>query len=269
MWDGQRTGTEIHNKIWSRYPGDKLAELARVLGIKEPITGDVIYAYMKKYLAENTPSHQKAIDEFRERMKEDPALSYEYATHLLLEIFMMEGVYIVEEFTSAFGEDYGIQLWCKVWARWHEYVYDRLVEEYGYKDVGVPEIAQIFKRCLEDFGVPVVIVHSDAEKAVLRAPRCVYTELKFKDFPSLQMNNQCDIAMIPCNQAQLLSYAEKAGKRGRIVAKHNRELCQGDESCEWTLEVVGYDRSKTYFPWMKKGLEEYDRIQGNCKQGCC
>ena len=47
VWEGARTGAEIHNKIWSRYPEDPLAELARILGIKEKITGDVIYNYMK------------------------------------------------------------------------------------------------------------------------------------------------------------------------------------------------------------------------------
>lgn len=260
VWEGTRSGTEVHNKIWARFPEDHLAEVARILGIEGKVTGDVIYDYMKKYLAENPAGkNDKAVAQFKERMKANPALSYEYATHVLLETFMMEGVYIIEEMTAAFGEETGVQIWCKTWARWHEEVYDVLVERLGIKgDVGIPEIARIFKACIEDFGNPVTIVYSSPEKAVLRAPRCAYTELKFRDFPPLQMNKQCDIAMIPCNEAQLLSYAEKAGKRGRIIAKHNRQLCQGDESCEWTLEAVGYDRSKTYFGWMGSGLREYE-----------
>jgi len=52
-WDGTLTGRQLHNKIWSRYPKEHLAELARLLGIEETITGDLIYEYMKKYLAEN------------------------------------------------------------------------------------------------------------------------------------------------------------------------------------------------------------------------
>lgn len=270
VWEGQRTGAEIHNKVWARYSEGILAELARILGIKEKITGDVIYNYMKKYLAENPAGdNQKAVADFKKRMKANPELSYEYATHILLETFMMEGVYIVEEMTAAFGEEYrnvsslsgthyGIQIWCKIWARWHEEVYDVLVKQLGLKKVGIPEIAQIFKVCLEDFGNPVAIVYSSPEKVVMRDPRCAYTELKFRNFPPLQMNKQCDLAMIPCNEAQLLSYVEKAGLRGQVIAKHNRQLCQGDESCEWTLEKVGYDRSQTYFDWMKAGLKEYE-----------
>ena len=270
VWEGTRTGAEIHNKIWACYSEDHLAELARILGIKEKITGDVIYNYMKKYLAENPAGDsRKAVADFKERMKQNPELSYEYATHVLLETFMMEGVYIVEEMTTALGDPYrnvsslsgthyGIQLWCKIWARWHEEVYDVLVKQLGLKKVGIPEIAQIFKVCLEDFGNPMLIVYVSEEKVVIRDPRCAYTELKFRDFPSLQMNKQCDIAMIPCNEAQLLSYVEKAGLRGQVIAKHNRQLCQGDESCEWTLEKVGYDRSKTYFDWRDAGLKEYE-----------
>lgn len=273
VWEGTRTGAEIHNKIWARYPEDHLAELARILGIKEKITGDVIYNYMKKYLADNPAGkNNKAVAQFKERMKADPDLSYEYGMHIILETFMMEGVFIVEEMTAAFGEEYrnvsslsgthyGIQIWCKIWARWHEEVYDVLVEQLGIKgDVGIPEIARIFKVCLEDFGNPVAIVYSSPEKVIMRDPRCAYTELKFRDFPPLQMNKQCDLAMIPCNEAQLLSYIEKAGKRGQIIAKHNRQLCQGDESCEWTLEKVGYDRSKTYFAWSEAGHKEYEAI---------
>lgn len=268
VWEGTRSGTEVHNKIWGRYSEEHLVELARVLGIKEKITGDVIYKgdviynYMKEYLEENPPGKNiKAVAEFEERMKANSDLSFEYATHVLLETFMMEGVYIVEEMTAAFGDETGVAIWCKIWARWHEEVYDILVEQLGIKgDVGIPEIAQIFKVCLEDFGNPVAIVYASPEKAVMRTARCSYTELKFRDFPSLQMNKQCDIAMIPCNEAQLLSYAEKAGKRGQIIAKHNRQLCQGDESCEWTLEKVGYDRSKTYFDWMRTGLKEYETL---------
>ncbi len=268
VWDGTRTGAEIHNKIWARYPEAHLAELGRILGIKEKITGDVIYTYMKEYLASNPAGKTfKAVEQFKQRMKDDPNLSYEYGMHVLLETFMMEGVYIVEEYTAAFGEDYGVQLWCKVWARWHEEVYDVLVEQLGFKEVGIPEIAQIFKVCLEDFGNPVAIVYSSSEKAIMRDPRCAYTELKFRDFPPLQMNKQCDIAMIPCNEAQLLSYAEKAGLRGQVIAKHNRQLCQGDESCEWTLEKVGYDRSKTYFDWRDAGLKEYANQYRKC-EGC-
>jgi len=265
FWDGERTGAEIHNKIWARYPEAHLAELARILGIKEKITGDVIYDYLEKYLAENPAGDSsRAVANFKERMKADPALSYEYGMHIILETFMMEGVFIVEEMTAAFGEDYGIQIWCKIWARWHEEVYDVLVKQLGLKKVGIPEIAQIFKVCLEDFGNPVAIVYSSAEKAIMRDPRCAYTELKFRDFPPLQINRQCDIAMIPCNEAQLLSYAEKAGLRGQVIAKHNRQLCQGDESCEWTLEKVGYDRSKTYFAWSKAGHKEYETIYKKC-----
>ncbi len=272
MWEGTRTGAEIHNKIWDRYSEDQLAELARILGIEEKITGDVIYDYMKKYLAENPAgNNKKAISDFKKRMEKKPELSYEYAMHILLETFMMEGVYIVEEMTAALGEDYknvsslsgthyGIQLWCKIWARWHEEVYDVLVEQLKLKKVGIPEIAQIFKVCIEDFGNPVAIVYSSPEKVIMRDPRCAYTELKFQDFPTLQMNKQCDLAMIPCNEAQLLSYAEKAGLRGQVIAKHNRQLCQGDESCEWSIEKVGHDRSKTYFEWSKTGHEEYKRI---------
>ncbi len=272
VWEGTGAGAEIHNKIWARYPEDHLAELARILGIKEKITGDVIYNYMKKYLAENPcGANQKATADFKERMKQNPELSYEYGMHILLETFMMEGVYIVEELPAALGEPYrnvsslsgthyGIQLWCKIWARWHEEVYDVLVKQLGLKKVGIPEIAQIFKVCLEDFGNPVAIVYCTEEKAIIRDPRCAYTELKFRIFPPLQMNKQCDLAMIPCNEAQLLSYVEKAGLRGQVIAKHNRQLCQGDESCEWTLEKVGYDRSKTYFDWSKAGHREYEAI---------
>jgi len=270
VWEGTRTGAEIHNKIWARYPEGHLAELARILGIKEKITGDVIYNYMKNYLKENPAGNSaKAVAQFKERMKQNPELNYEYATHILLEIFMMEGVYIVEELTAACGElyrnvsslsgtHYGIQLWCKIWARWHEEVYDVLVKQLGLKKVGIPEIGLIFKVCLEDFGNPVEIVYSMEEKVIMRDPRCAYTELKFRNFPSLQMNQQCDLAMIPCNEAQLLSYAEKAGLRGQVIAKHNRQLCQGDECCEWSLEKVGYDRSKTYFDWMRAGLKQYE-----------
>jgi hypothetical protein len=270
VWDGSLTGTQLHNKIWSRYPAEHLAELARILGIEEKITGDVIYEYMKKYLAENPAGDSsKAVEAYKKRMARDPNLSFEYGMHHLLETFMMEGVYIVEEYTAAFGQDYGIQLWCKVWARWHEEVYDVLVKQLGFegKPVGIPEIAQIFKVCLEDFGNPVAVVYSSPEKAVLRDPRCAYTELKFRLFPSLQMNRQCDIAMIPCNEAQLLSYAEKAGLRGTVIAKHNRQLCQGDQSCEWTLEAVGYDRSKTYFDWRDEGLKEYEEIYKGTARG--
>ena len=259
VWEGTKSGADVHNKIWARYPEEKLTELARILGIKEKITGDAIYNYMKKYLEENPWENDKAVAQFKERMKEDPALSFEYATHALLEIFMAEGLYLIEEMRAAFGDSSAIQIWCKVWARWHEHVYDALVKELGIKgDVGIPEIAKITQRCLQDFGNPITLVYVSSEKAILRCPRCPYSELKFKMFSPLQANEQCDFAMIPCNEAQLLSYAEKAGKRGQIIAKHNRQLCQGDESCEWSLEIVGYDRSKTYFDFMKAGLKEYE-----------
>jgi hypothetical protein len=263
MWEGTLSGTQVHNRIWAEYPEHILAELGRILGIKEKITGDVIYEYMENYLKENPAGDpSKAIAGYRQRMKQDPALSFEYGMHLLLEVFMHEGVYIVEQYTENFGEDSGIPMWCNVWARWHEEVYDVLVDQLGLKDkaIGIPEIALIFKVCLEDFGNPVAIVHADEEKAVLQDPRCAYTELKFEDFESRRMNRQCDMAMIPCNEAQLLSYAEKAGLRGQVIAKHNRQLCQGDMACEWTLEKVGYDRSKTYFGWRDAGLQQYEEI---------
>lgn len=270
MWEGTLSGTQVHNEIWAQYPAHLLAELGRILGIKGKITGDVIYEYMEKYLAENPAGNpSEAVAAYKKRMKEDPALSFEYGTHILLEIFMHEGVYIVEQYTEMFGEDSGIPMWCNVWARWHEEVYDVLVKQLGLegKPIGIPEIAQIFKVCLEDFGNPVAIVHSSAEKAVMRDARCAYTELKFQDFDPTRLNRQCDMAMIPCNEAQLLSYAEKAGLRPNVIAKHNRQLCQGDPSCEWTLEKVGYDRSKTYFNWRDEGLKEYVEIYRKDKVG--
>ena len=263
VWEGTLSGTQVHNKIWAQYPEHILGELGRILGIDEKITGEVIYEYMEAYLKENPAGDpSKAVGDFKKRMKEDSALSFEYGMHLLLQVFMHEGVYIVEQYTETFGRDSGIPMWCNVWARWHEEVYDVLVKQLGLegKPIGIPEIALIFKVCLEDFGNPVAIVHSSPEKAVLRDPRCAYTELKFQDFESLRLNRQCDMAMIPCNEAQLLSYVEKAGLRPNVIAKHNRQLCQGDPSCEWTLEMVGYDRSKTYFDWRNTGLKEYEEI---------
>lgn len=258
---GEDKAMEVYRDIWRRVPTSDREQLRAVLGVAEELDGDRMKEIAVSYAANPTP--EKILENYQKAMSSDPRLSIEYGVHVLLDSYMKVDISMFRAFEAAFGTETGVDLYATIWSRFSAGDFEALKAMAGVKgEVGIPELLVMSKVYFEDFGNPFVIVHSSEEKGIGQGLRCPYTELAWRAYSVDEANDFNDKVQDACNTTIYRSFLEKAGLGGSFEIKFNKQLCRGDDHCEWALQKIKRDRSASYREYILKRLARWEQEQG-------
>ncbi len=190
--------------------------------------------------------HENVVKNLEELSKQFPRLTKDYVIESLLTLWTRHDYSMFTVIEKEFGTDKAVKLYAEIWKFRTKLEWGDIMSSIGKKagdKLTIKELGDAIVTSFAEYGNPVEVTESTADRMTLRCFDCPYTtQIIWKMLSADEAMAYNKKIQLACNHAIFETFLELAGLDGEWIFNFPSQLCMTNQYCEFTFIRKAFEK---------------------------